>query len=697
MTETLTILKAKDKKQAKVIKGNYEVKTIADEKYFTVTEVEIENILKLSHKLKELEKKPNLSVVRDKWLGKQKAKEFDKKEYLKGYTRRTGLLFEDKKSHILMVDVDNFLASFSINYNSVKSIVKAIEEFILNNLPNSFHYITYHWHLSSRAALSNDKRKLKVHLWFWLKTPYKSRDLKIWSKDLNIDSSLYDRVHIHYIANPICDGVEDPIKYRSGLEIGIDDQVNLIIPKSILDHKISSKKQEYTNDFTCSETKDKIVKMLSIIPSSIAYPSWFEIACGIKNELGDTNESFDTLHNWSECGEEKYKGLEDVKRTWDSIDLNYQGEKIGIGTIRKFAYEYGYREDISDLLFDDSEVDNKENIHEKFQLIQANEFSKNFSSNWSIKNLLPKTGLAVVYGASGSGKTFLVLDLCIHLSMGEDWRGLKIREVGKVCYVAAEGVEGIKKRLVANSIDANINLESLDFYILSDSPNLNRDKEDVALIASLKKQGGVDLIVIDTLAQATPGANENAGEDMGRILERCQNLIKNLNCLVLLVHHSGKDQRKGARGWSGLKAAADTEIFVSEKNKEICAEVTKQKDGEAGKKYPFSLKSIDIGKDEDGDSITSCVVMHEKKIFDNFDESQKTGSLEKIILKVMNKISSRDQLISENEIVLEVNKLQDLVNIKESRKSSIKRSLDSLVEKVTIIKSDENYKLAHFT
>jgi len=121
--------------------------------------------------------------------------------------------------------------------------------------------------------------------------------------------------------------------------------------------------------------------------------------------------------------------------------------------------------------------------------------------------------------------------------------------------------------------------------------------------------GGVpSIIVIDTLAQSMMGGNENSGEDMGKVLGHCLRIHNATDALVLLIHHSGKDAAKGARGWSGLRAASDAEIEVLRDGKEHVATLTKLKGGEDGIEFPFHLTSVVIGQDEDQDDITSCIV-----------------------------------------------------------------------------------------
>jgi hypothetical protein len=115
---------------------------------------------------------------------------------------------------------------------------------------------------------------------------------------------------------------------------------------------------------------------------------------------------------------------------------------------------------------------------------------------------------------------------------------------------------------------------------------------------------------VDTLAQASAGGNENSGEDMGEVLAACRRIHKETGAMVLLVHHSGKDQTKGERGWSGMRAGMDCSIEVIRNDNQRSFKVSKLKDGEDGQVFLFEQKIVEIGFDEDGDVISSCVVVH---------------------------------------------------------------------------------------
>jgi AAA domain len=246
----------------------------------------------------------------------------------------------------------------------------------------------------------------------------------------------------------------------------------------------------------------------------------------------------------------------------------------------------------------------------KSPLIPLTQFLVRKPMHWLIKRIVPQAGLGVLFGESGSGKSFIALDMAMALARGLEWRGNRVKRT-RVVYVAAEGATGFRNR-----IDAYLQHNKLDpqdffewFRVIDAAPNLMDKQITLQLARDVCDWGNAGLIVVDTLAQTTPGANENAGEDMGKALNHCKGLHKATHAMVLLIHHSGKDSSKGARGWSGLKAAADVELEVINLAGSRCISVTKQKDGESGMQFGFQLQKVPLGLDEDGEVFDSCVTI----------------------------------------------------------------------------------------
>jgi hypothetical protein len=128
------------------------------------------------------------------------------------------------------------------------------------------------------------------------------------------------------------------------------------------------------------------------------------------------------------------------------------------------------------------------------------------------------------------------------------------------------------------------------------------------LLTTLATLPDLALIVIDTLAAASGGANENSGEDMGSVLDACRAAHHASGASVLLIHHSGKNADLGARGWSGIRAAVQAEMRVDHDELGRTFTVTKQRDGLDGQSRNFALLPVTVGHDDEGFAIESATV-----------------------------------------------------------------------------------------
>lgn len=270
---------------------------------------------------------------------------------------------------------------------------------------------------------------------------------------------------------------------------------------------------------------------------------------------------------------------------------------------------------------------------ERFRVLAPGEFLQRRRAGWIIKGVLPRAGLALLVGASGSGKTFFALDLVGAIARGRDWRGRKVAK-GRAVVIAAEGAGGFRNRLEAYCSYHGVEPAAFDIGVIPDAPNFLVADEVKAVVAALRTFGKLDVIVVDTYAQVMPGGDENGGVDGGKVVKHCQLLHKVTGALVILVHHVGKDLSKGARGWSGLRAAADVEITVERAQDHRAATVTKQKDGEEGQEFGFKLNTVSIGEDEEGEEITSCVVEHTAAVPKAEQKKDPKGGNEQLVIKV---------------------------------------------------------------
>ncbi|MCA7461426.1 helicase RepA family protein, partial [Escherichia coli] len=234
--------------------------------------------------------------------------------------------------------------------------------------------------------------------------------------------------------------------------------------------------------------------------------------------------------------------------------------------------------------------------------------------SYVIKGLIPAESLCSTYGASGSYKSFLAISWSCHVATGMAWGGRRVSK-GAVIYIAGEGSMGVKRRVKAWEITHDkvvTDLCIVNAPVFPASPDYVEQVIRTAGLVKSRTGENVRLIVIDTLARCFGGNDENDSRDMGAFIQGCDAIKQATGATVLVVHHSGKDETKGARGSSAFRAALDAEYRISRENSEVTALVaacTKMKDAEEPKESAYDLKSVEVFTDIDGEEIVSMVVI----------------------------------------------------------------------------------------
>ena len=251
----------------------------------------------------------------------------------------------------------------------------------------------------------------------------------------------------------------------------------------------------------------------------------------------------------------------------------------------------------------------------RYTLKSTDDMSAMIPARFRVKNILMRDGLAAIFGPFSSGKSFAALDLAFAMSDGLAWFGRRV-EPCDVLYIVLEGEAGLAQRVKAYRKRHGATAGKRLRFITAPFSLLFADDVD-ALVASVIAAGIRDgVIIIDTLNAATPGIEENGSADMGLVIAAVKRIREACGGLVILVHHAGKDATKGLRGHSSLGAALDTIIEITRDGDRRFWKLAKSKDGTDGEEYPFRLEVVEVGTDEDGDPITSCVVVPEENAAD---------------------------------------------------------------------------------
>jgi len=232
-----------------------------------------------------------------------------------------------------------------------------------------------------------------------------------------------------------------------------------------------------------------------------------------------------------------------------------------MGTFVKMAQDAGWRQKKYLAGTSKLEGDTKKK-KPSLQIIHWSKLNELPKRRYLIKDILDEEAFSVVYGASNSGKTFFALDIACHVALGWIWQKKKVKK-GSVIYIAGEGGLGISERLEAFRKHHRLNNYG-NIYIIPQALILIGENDYTENFLELVKNiTDIKLIIIDTLARSMNDGDENYAGDIGKFVQNCDIIRLKTKAHIMVIHHTGKDERKGARGSSALKAAIDTEIQIS--------------------------------------------------------------------------------------------------------------------------------------
>ena len=308
------------------------------------------------------------------------------------------------------------------------------------------------------------------------------------------------------------------------------------------------------------------------------YDDWISTLHAIKGAMGD-DAGRDLAHRWSKLSS-KYDEAE-TDRAWNSITMV---RKIGAGSLFHWASQHGF--DLKALRDSKKTASEKQAAKEVItgRILSLSQLSSLPPPVQLVDGLIYQNTLINVFGPPASFKSFLALDIALSIAHGCSWHG-RGTKTGPVLYIAAEGSSGIRKRATAWMQDNGIKDNGEPFFVLPQAVNIRDHAEVEALIAETTETlpKSPMLVVIDTLARSFGGGDENNGESMGEFIVGCD-AIRNAfdGAAVMIVHHSGKDTTRGARGHSSLFGAVDTELELkrSQGTDTVSIRNSKQKDAE---------------------------------------------------------------------------------------------------------------------
>jgi AAA domain len=248
-------------------------------------------------------------------------------------------------------------------------------------------------------------------------------------------------------------------------------------------------------------------------------------------------------------------------------------------------------------------------IEPRFRLIPFEEMQPATDPEYLVHGLFPRGGLVVVWGPPKCGKSFWTMDVMLHIALGWVYRGRRVQQ-GPIVYCAFEGQAGYGKR--AEAFRQRFLAESaspVPFYLVAAPMNFIADHGELigAIRLHLRSDNPVG-VVLDTLNRSLVGS-ENDDEDIGAYIKAADAVRTAFNCMVVIVHHCGVEGTR-PRGHTSLGGALDAQIAARrDAGGNVVAEVEWMKDGEEGNTVASRLEVVDVGLDDDGQPITSCVVV----------------------------------------------------------------------------------------
>ena len=246
--------------------------------------------------------------------------------------------------------------------------------------------------------------------------------------------------------------------------------------------------------------------------------------------------------------------------------------------------------------------------------------------SWIVKHAIPAESVGVMFGGPGTFKSYIALDLALHVARGLPWLGRRTRQ-GPVIYIAAEGGTGIAARAKAWHLARRLDPAGSPLYVVPVALDV---VADASLVAQQAARIGITpaLVVVDTLSQTFTGEENNAPEVAAYLRALGTAFREVWRCAVLVIHHTGHAATERPRGSSAIKANTDfmLGVFRDEQARIATMECARQKDWETFPDVTFGLTSITLGRDEDGDEITQLVASNLRDGAESIDVVQHEAS-----------------------------------------------------------------------
>lgn len=350
-------------------------------------------------------------------------------------------------------------------------------------------------------------------------------------------------------------------------------------------------------------SKAEVIETLKRHPASRCdYDQWRNAGFGLHHQFEGSAEGLAIFKQWSAKDADRYNEGECAKK-WASYGT--EGRGITFATVIRDAK-------LNSLRCDDIEVVKPKKAG-LFTRIGPSVWESQHKQDWLVKGVIERKTLCAIYGAPKTGKSFIAIDMALHLAHGREWCGRRVSQ-GAVAYVAGEGVLGVQRRIAAWRLEYGIEGEA-PFYLSTGNVVITDYDQRKALLKALdaiaaNEPEGLGMIVLDTYARVLGGEiDENASSDTGKIVTILDKIKERYNCAVVIIHHSPKGGG-GMRGSGALQGAVDTSMSVEKKGAQVQVRSQDSKDAAQFEDIVFRLIGYELPK---------------ALYVDNFDESVSTA------------------------------------------------------------------------
>jgi hypothetical protein len=290
--------------------------------------------------------------------------------------------------------------------------------------------------------------------------------------------------------------------------------------------------------------RDNCRKLLPRIDPDVDRDTWVKVGAAVHHSFQGEEEGFELFDEWSSRGE-KYAGEWDTRKRWDSY-LATRGARVTVGSLFHLAGP-------------EPEV-----VEGGFNLFGWDELDFGGDAPRQLVEDVFAYGQSTLISAQpNTGKSAFALDLAEHVAAGVPWQGREV-EQGTALYVCAESPATIEARMRAAKRRRD---GDLPLYATRDPIDLAsveaRKAFKARLMATVGVVGELSLLVIDTFRSATAGLAENDSEAMGPVVNFLHQLAAELDCVVIIVHHTTKAGTTYA-GSGVFGGIVDTEILITD-------------------------------------------------------------------------------------------------------------------------------------